>query len=94
VFESAYRYRAASAGPDRDLTRRLGPIQPVLDRLDPILMSPRFLRDDDLQNLVAFVRSGLLDPRALPQNLCGLVPTVLPSGMPPLRFEQCPQAGR
>jgi cytochrome c peroxidase len=94
VFDSASGYRAASAGIDWDLRRRIGPIAPVLDRVDPLLASPRFLRVDQLQNLVAFVRTGLLDPRALTQNLCALVPRVLPSGMTPLRFEQCPQSDR
>jgi cytochrome c peroxidase len=37
--------------------------------------------------LVAFVRNGLLDPRARPQNLRRLVPETLPSGRPPLTFE-------
>lgn len=91
VYESAYGYRAAAAGVDRDLRHRLGPIEPVLARLDPRLASPQFMRPDDLASLVAFVRTGLLDPRALPRHLCTLVPATLPSGMPPLRFEGCPQ---
>src|SRR6186713_1610844 len=37
VFESASTYGAAAAGIDSDLRARLGPIQPVLDRLDPRL---------------------------------------------------------
>jgi cytochrome c peroxidase len=91
VFQSARGYRAAAAGVDRDLRYRLGPIEPVLDRVDPRLATPRFLRGDELENLVAFVRTGLLDPRALPQQLCSLVPTTLPSGLTPLRFQGCPQ---
>jgi cytochrome c peroxidase len=91
VSESVRRYSARAAGVDRDLTRRLGPIQPVLEYIDPLLASPAFLRAEEFESLVAFVRTGLLDPRVLPQNLCALVPAVLPSGMPPLRFEQCPQ---
>jgi hypothetical protein len=50
-----------------------------------------FLREHEFQHLVAFVRTGLLDPRALPQQLCSMVPLSLPSGMTPLRFQQCPQ---
>ena len=65
----------------------------VLDRLDPLLAAPQTLSGDELASLVAFVRTGLLDPRALPQHLCSLVPPVLPSGMTPLRFEGCPQTG-
>src|SRR4029453_3162547 len=37
VFESAHNYDAKSAGIDRDLSYRLGPIEPVLQRLDPML---------------------------------------------------------
>ena len=60
-------------------------------RLDPRLASPLFLRGDAFADLVAFVRTGLLDRRALPQLLCSLVPASLPSGMPPLRFQGCMQ---
>jgi len=91
VLESASDYDPIAAGIDKDLTYRVGPIEPVLQRLDPRLASPLFLRGDDLANLVAFVRTGLLDRRALPQFLCSLVPTSLPSGMPSLRFQGCMQ---
>ena len=93
VVTSARDYRPAAAGVDRDLRFRRGPIEPVLDRLDPRLAAPETLSGDELASLVAFVRTGLLDPRALPQHLCSLVPPVLPSGMTPLRFEGCPQTG-
>jgi len=93
VVTSARGYRPTAAGVDRDLRFRLGPIEPVLDRLDPLLAAPQALSGDELASLVAFVRTGLLDPRALPQHLCSLVPPVLPSGMPPLRFEGCPRTG-
>jgi cytochrome c peroxidase len=91
VLESASTYDAAAAGVDRDLRTRLGPVEPVLDRIDPRLASPMFLRADEFADLVAFVRTGLLDRRALPQNLCALIPASLPSGMTPPRFEACPQ---
>jgi cytochrome c peroxidase len=91
VFESASTYDAAAAGVDRDLRTRLGPIEPVLDRIDPRLANPMFLHADEFADVVAFVRTGLLDSRALPQNLCALIPASLPSGMTPLRFEACPQ---
>ena len=90
TLSSARDYRAVEAGVDRDLRFRLGPIEPVLDRLDPRLATPLVLRPDELESLVTFVRTGLLDPRAAPRRLCSLVPASLPSGMPPLRFEQCP----
>ena len=91
VLQSASDYDPIAAGIDKDLTHRLGPIEPVLRRLDPRLASPLFLRGDALADLVAFVRTGLLDRRALPQVLCSLVPASLPSGMPPLRFQGCMQ---
>jgi cytochrome c peroxidase len=91
VFESASTYDAAAAGVDRDLRTRLGPVEPLLDRIDPRLASPMFLPADEFSALVAFVRTGLLDRRALPQNLCALIPASLLSGMAPLRFEACPQ---
>jgi cytochrome c peroxidase len=47
VFESALSYDAAAAGVDRDLRTRLGPVEPVLDRLDPRLASPMFLRAEE-----------------------------------------------
>jgi cytochrome c peroxidase len=91
VFESARNYDPVRAGVDRDLTLLLGPIEPVLARIDPLLLNPPQLTSDELENLVTFVRTGLLDSRAERQNLCGLIPATLPSGMSPLRFKECPQ---
>ena len=88
--ESAVRYSAMQAGVDRDLTSRLGPVAPVLARLDPLLANPPHLTPDEFQSLVAFLRTGLLDSRAEAHKLCSLVPSTLPSGMAPLRFEECP----
>jgi hypothetical protein len=39
--------------------------------------------------LVRFVGEGLLDKRARKDNLCGLVPVQVPSGMPVMRFQGC-----
>jgi hypothetical protein len=36
------------------------------------------------------VGGGLLDPRARKQNLCKLVPSSVPSGLPTMEFESCP----
>src|SRR5688572_23653440 len=90
VADSAREYQAAAAGVDRDLRDRLGPVEPMLARVAPRLASPRFMRGDDFENLVAFVRTGLLDPRALPRHLCAMAPESFPSGLPPLQFQQCP----
>ena len=51
------------------------------------------LTPEEFENLVTFVRKGLLDPRAERQNLCSLIPSTLPSGMPALHFEGCPEGG-
>jgi cytochrome c peroxidase len=91
VYESARNYDARAAGIDGDLTLGLGPIEPVLARLDPLLQNPIELDDGELSDLVKFVRDGLLDERARKSSLCKLIPAAVPSGMPPLQFEQCPR---
>jgi hypothetical protein len=89
AVRSARRYDPERAGVDADLTLRLGPIEPVLERLDPRIADPPELTRKEFQDLVAFVRNGLLDPRSLPQNLCALVPESLPSGLPVAVFQGC-----
>jgi cytochrome c peroxidase len=91
VFESARNYNPDRAGVDQDLSILQGPIEPVLARVDPLLLDPPDLSTEEFENLITFVRTGLLDSRAEPQNLCSLIPATLPSGMQPLRFEQCPR---
>ncbi|HTS28879.1 MAG TPA: hypothetical protein VMH81_23575, partial [Bryobacteraceae bacterium] len=93
VFESARNYDPVRAGVDPDLRLRLGPIEPVLARIDPLLRNPPQLTPEEFETLVAFVRTGLLDSRAERRNPCSLIPPSLPSGRPPLRFESCPQSG-
>jgi len=93
VFASARHYNPVAAGVDNDLTYRLGPIEPVLERIDPLLAAPIKLSAREFQALVAFVRDGLLDERAKRQNLCALVPGSVPSGYPTMRFEECSQRG-
>ena len=87
VFTSAANYSPASAGVDADLTAPMGPIGPVLARLDPILATPINLTGDEFRQLVDFVRNGLLDQRAKPENLRKLIPGSVPSGFPVLTFE-------
>jgi cytochrome c peroxidase len=94
VFESARSYDPIRAEVDKDLTLRLGPIEPVLARVDPLLLNPPHLTPEEFENLVTFVRTGLLDQRAERPNLCSLIPETLPSGMQPLNFEECPQSGK
>jgi cytochrome c peroxidase len=90
VYESARYYDPVAAGVDVDLTHRLGPIEPVLSRLDPKLRHPIEFDRTEFTDLVSFVRDALLDPRARKENLCTLVPRSVPSGMPVLEFEGCP----
>jgi cytochrome c peroxidase len=82
-------YDPKRAGVDKDLRLRLGPIAPVLARLDPGLAAPIVLTSRERQDLLAFLRHGLLDERAKRAELCALVPRTVPSGMPTLRFERC-----
>ena len=65
----------------------MGPIEPVLARLDPILATPIDLTDAEFRQLLDFVRHGLLDQRAGPDSLRKLIPRSVPSGFPVLRFE-------
>lgn len=90
VYESARQYNAVAAGVDIDLTHRLGPIEPVLSRLDRRLRDPIALTRAEFTDLVAFVRDGLLDKRATKENLCALEPRSVPSGSPTLQFRGCP----
>jgi hypothetical protein len=59
----------------------------VLRRLDPLLRTPTPLSRSEFDTLVAFVRGGLLDPRATPATFRKLIPPAVPSGMPVLDFE-------
>lgn len=90
VFDSARGYDPAAAGVDRDLRNRLGPIEPVLARIDPLLATPIDLTPVELHQLVDFVGNALLDDRAKPQALCAVIPRQVPSGLPTMRFEGCP----
>ena len=87
VYASARAYNPVAAGVDRDLRRALGPIEPVLERVDPILRTPIHLTETEFRQLVDFVRNGLLDPRARPEVLRFLVPRRVPSGRPVLNFQ-------
>jgi len=92
VKKSALTYNPVEAGVPADLAQRLGPIEPVLKRLDPLLQSPIHLNKSEFDDLLAFVRDGLLDKRVKAENLCVLVPAQVPSGLPVLQFEACKQA--
>jgi cytochrome c peroxidase len=87
---SARNYNAVSAGVDVDLRARLGPIEPVLARLDPILATPIAMTNKEIDDLVNFVANGLLDSRAAASQLCPLRPASVPSGFSVMQFEGCP----
>ncbi len=89
VQKSARTYDPVKAGVPADLAERVGPIEPVLRRLDPLLRNPIHLSDSEFNDLVSFVRDGLLDERVKAENLCKLVPAQVPSGRPVLDFEAC-----
>jgi cytochrome c peroxidase len=89
VAESVESYSPAVAGVDRDLSYSLRAMGPVLARLDPLLSEPNHLGGRDFEDLTAFVRNGLLDPKASPAFLCRLIPTSVPSGRPILFYEGC-----
>ncbi|HEX7957681.1 MAG TPA: cytochrome c peroxidase [Pyrinomonadaceae bacterium] len=80
-------YDPAQAGVDADLQGPPGPTQPVLERLDPLLQTPVALDEEEFRQLLAFVRDGLLDPRARPESLRKLIPARLPSGRPVHTFQ-------
>ena len=84
-YASGRGYSPVDLAPD--LRGPVGPIEPVLDRLDPLLRSPLSLSDEEFTNLVGFVRNGLLDPRVLPERLKTLVPKRVPSDRPTMKFE-------
>lgn len=88
VIAGGRTYDPVRAGVPFDLTQRLGP--PVATRLlDAGVHEPRPLNPQAVDDLVSFVRDGLLDPRVNARNLCQLVPPAVPSGNPVLQFEAC-----
>jgi cytochrome c peroxidase len=86
VVASARAYDPVAQRLPRDLLQ-VGPVDPILARLDPLVATPNLLSSTQLTDLIAFVRDGLLDPRATPDNLRHLIPPSVPSGRPVLQFE-------
>jgi cytochrome c peroxidase len=83
IGESA---RYAVSGLPADLRNPVARMDAVLERIDSRLRDPRRLTDAEFDALVAFVRSGLLDPDAGPQRLRRFIPEKLPSGRAGLIF--------
>jgi cytochrome c peroxidase len=90
VNTSARNYEPQKNNVKADLRHNTGPIDPVLASLDPLVATPIALTDEELKQLVIFVRDGLLDPRATTDLFCAKVPSLLPSRMKPMTFEGCP----
>jgi cytochrome c peroxidase len=88
VISGSRAYDPAAAGVPDDLAQRIGPWVPV-GLLDPALRRPAPLNPHDVNDLVAFVRDALHDPRVNATGLCQLVPDSVPSGRPVLTFEAC-----
>ena len=87
VIDSASHYTPAGQNLPADLSGPLGPMAPVLARLDPVLSTPIVLTEAQFDQLLVFVRDGLLDPRATPNRMQHLIPRAVPSGRPVLVFE-------
>src|SRR5712675_2462160 len=67
VFTGARTYDPVKAGVAADLAQvHPGPVEPMLARVDPLLSKPISLTDTQFNQLVDFLRSGLLDKRARP----------------------------
>lgn len=79
---SAPSYNPVVAGVDADLQAPPGPVAPVLARIDPALATPVTLSTDEFRQLIAFLRTGLLDPKANAHDLRKLIPARVPSGRP------------
>lgn len=77
---SAPNYDPAAGGVDVDLQGRQGPIAPVLARIDTALASPVTLSSREFDQLIAFLRTALLDPKASKHELRNLIPARVPSG--------------
>jgi cytochrome c peroxidase len=86
-FNSARNYDPTAAGVAADLISPVGPIEPALARIDPILATPLTLSAVEFRCLVDFVREGLLDQSSRPEHFRKTVPKSVPSGRATLTFE-------
>ena len=88
---SARNYDPVAAGVADDLTE-LGPVESMLTMLATGIANPPDLTDDEISDLVTFVRDGLLDTGASLGALCKYVPDSVPSGAAVEKFPQCKNA--
>jgi len=95
AVESTTKYNAKQAGVAPDLANILAPTQNVLATLDPQIAAAKGrLTPTEVQDLIAFVKYGLLDDRAGAHETCKLIPENLPSGMQVHRFQACEAAAK
>lgn len=87
----ARSYNARKAGLDEDLQYNLGPIEPVLARIDPNLHAVNLNRHE-VADLIHFVRDALTDARVM--KTCSTIPPSVPSGLVLPVFEGCPASIR
>ncbi|HEX5736061.1 MAG TPA: cytochrome c peroxidase [Blastocatellia bacterium] len=87
VKKSARNLEAIKWKLSEDLRGPVGPDDPVLARVNPFLIQGILLNEEEFRQVVEFVRNGLLDPRAKPENLRKLIPESVPSGMPLPQFQ-------
>jgi cytochrome c peroxidase len=89
VPTSARNYDPVANHIAKDL-RHLGPIEPVLANLDPLVANPIQLTDTEFNQLYLFVSQALLDPNDNHIFNCTERPVALPSHMPGMQFADCP----
>ena len=75
----ATNYSPAAAGVAADLRGPMGPLGPILERLDSRLRTPIELTSAEFDQLLEFVKVGLMDPAASSSKLRALIPANLPS---------------
>jgi hypothetical protein len=88
VFDSARNYDPKKAGVDKDLRYRLGPIEPVLARVDPLLQTPIRITEESSRRWShsSAMRCWTSAQRAKPMPV---IPDSVPSGYPTMIFEEC-----
>ena len=71
----ARKYKPSIAGLPPDLGFNMGPIEPVIAKIDPLIKAPIALTPNEFSDLVEFVGNGLTDDRARSEFLLqGLPP--------------------
>ena len=85
VYDQARSYTADRL--DDALQASLGPLEPMLERVQNLIAVSERLPDDEFRQIVDFVRYALTDPGAHPDSLRSLLPASVPSGLPVHQFD-------